>query len=260
MIEKSLDKNTESVAGKGNDDRKYRKRKLRAISSFAGGIANDFNEILAAIMGYIELTRLDTPVNSPPRKNIDSAMNAIDRAKDLVVDILSYSRQHEFERVPIQISQAVEKCLKSFKSSLPDKIKIRENIECFESRVNADPSQIRQILINLCTNAGRAMLDKGGVIDIKLENMMIDDQRKGARVDLLPGKYVMLAVSDTGCGMDEETIEKIFDPYFTTSGDGPGSGMGLAFVDNIVELCNGYIDVESEPGKGTTFSVILPEV
>lgn len=245
---------------KESDTKAHRTRKLQAISSFAGGIANDFNEILAVIMGYIELTRLDMPVASAPRKNLDSAMKAIDRAKDIVVDILGYSRLHELERTPIQINEIVEKSLASFRSSLPDKIKIKESIECGDCRVKANPSQIRQIVINLCTNAGQAMLDKGGVVDITLVNKTVNGQETAFSGDPLPGKYVALTVRDTGGGMDEETIEKIFDPYFTTLEAGPGSGMGLAMVDSIVEICGGYMDVESVPGKGTTFTILLPEV
>lgn len=261
MAGKKPDDKKKGTMKKENDTKAHRARKLQAISSLGGGIANDFNEILAAIMGYIELTRLDMPINSTSRKNLDSAMNAIARAKDLIVDMLSYSRQHELERKPIQIREIVEKSLASFKSSLPEKIKIREKIECGEGRVNANPSQIRQIVINLCTNAGQAMLGEGGVIDIKLENITVGDrQESSSSVDPLPGKYIVLTVRDTGRGMDQETIEKIFDPYFTTLEAGPGSGMGLAIVESIVELCSGYMDVESVPGKGTTFTLFLPEV
>lgn len=260
MMSKTLDQKNENRVAREQNSRKQRKLKLRAISGFAGGIANDFNEILSVIMGYIEMTRLDMPVSSPGRKNLDSAMNAIDRAKDLVVDVLTYSRQHELERKPVQVSKVLAECLKSFKSSLPDKIKINENVASSTGRVNANPSQIRQILINLCTNAGRAMIEKGGVLDIELEDIAVDDTNGVERINCLPGKYVKLTVRDTGCGMDEYIIDKIFDPYFTTSEDGPASGMGLALVDNIVELCNGHIDVESEPGKGTTFTILLPEV
>jgi signal transduction histidine kinase len=260
MGDKKPDNKTKGTVKQEIDIKAHRRRKLQAIRSFAGGIANDFNEILAVIMGYIELTRLDMPVDSASRNNLDSAMNAIDRAKDLVVDILSYNRQHELERTPIQIRPIVEKCLTSFRSSLPDKIKIQESIECEDCRVSANPSQIRQIVTNLCTNAGQAMLDKGGVIDITLENKTVDGQETVFPGDPLPGKYIALTVHDTGRGMDEETIEKIFDPYFTTLEAGPGSGMGLAMVDSIVELCSGYMDVESVSGRGTTFTILLPEV
>ena len=245
---------------KGVDTRAHRASKLRAISGFAGGIANDFNEILAVIMGYIELTRLDMPVNSASRKNLDSAMNAVERAKDLVVDILSYSRQHELKRTPIKIREIVEKSLTGLKSSLPSKIRINEQFECGDCKVKANPSQIRQIVINLCTNAGQAMIEKGGVIDITLDRLSVDEESRVFSFDPLPGNYIVLKVSDTGHGMDQETIEKIFDPYFSTREAGPCSGMGLAMVDGIVELCGGYVDVESMPGKGTTFTILLPEV
>ena len=243
-----------------SDTHAHRARKLRAINSFAAGIATDFNEILAVIMGYIELTRLDTPVNSVSRKNLDSAMNAIDRAKDMVVDILNYSRQHELERTPIPVRRILEQSLVSFKSSLPDKIKLNERIECGDANVKANPSQIRQIVINLCTNAGQAMLEKGGVIDITLDTMVVADQDSAFSFTPLPGNYVLLKVRDSGPGMDEETIEKIFDPYFSTLEAGPGSGMGLAMVESIVELCGGYVNVESAPGNGTEFTILLPEV
>jgi signal transduction histidine kinase len=236
-----------------------RKNRLRAASTFAAGVADDFNEILAVIMGYIELASLDMPVSNPARKNLDSAMSAINRAKDIVVDILSYSRQHELERTLIQISKVVDTCITSFKPSLPEKIKLVENIKQSESRVNANPSQIRQVFINLCTNASQAMLTSGGVLDITLDNIVIGDTHNYSTDDIIPGKYVMLKISDTGCGMDEDTMEKIFDPYFTTSDKGPGSGMGLALVDIIIDLCDGYIDVKSEPEKGSTFTVLLPE-
>ena len=254
------DDTVKNTVKNGMDTRAHRASKLRAISSFAGGIANDFNEIIAVIMGYIELTRLDMPVNSASRKNLDSAMNAIDRAKDLVVDILSYSRQHELKRTPVVIREIVEQSLTSFKSSLPSKIKINEHFGGGDCKVKANPSQIRQIVINLCTNAGQAMIDKGGVMDITLDRLSVDEESSEFSFTPLPGNYAVLKVSDTGHGMDQETIDKIFDPYFSTLEAGPCSGMGLAMVDGIVELYGGYISVESMPGKGTTFTILLPEV
>jgi signal transduction histidine kinase len=248
------------IQDKEKSHKEQRKKKLRAIGHFAGGIANDFNEIFSALTGYIQMARLDTDLGTPARKNLDYAMDIISRGNDLVLDILSYSQESGLKKGGVGLNEAAKKCLASFRSSLPDKIKIKERIECAGDRVQASFSQIKSILTNLCTNASCAMIEKGGIIDVQLEKKHFNKNDPQINGGLAPGDYAVLTVSDTGCGMDEDTMEKIFDPYFSTNGFGPGSGMGLAFVYHIVEMCGGLIDVKSELNKGTTFTVLLPVV
>ena len=235
-------------------------QKMEAIGTLAGGIAHDFNNILAAIVGYTQLAREDVPEDRRAQANLEEVLKAALRAKDLVRQILTFSRQKEEERTPLSIGPLVKEALRMLRASLPTSIEIRQHIKCKSDFVLADPTQIHQVLMNLCANAAHAMREKGGVLRISLEDIDVDSDAAGKRQDLEPGPYVHLTVSDTGRGMTPGVQEKIFEPYFTTKKTGEGTGMGLAVVHDIVKSYQGAIEVHSEPGKGTTFRVFLPRI
>ncbi|MFZ0931385.1 MAG: PAS domain S-box protein [Syntrophobacteraceae bacterium] len=235
-------------------------RKLEAIGTLAGGIAHDFNNVLAPIIGYTELALSDTPQLSPMRHGLEQILNAAMRARDLVKQILAFGRPgKKQQKMPVQISSIVKEALKLLRASLPSSIEIRQNIE--NGVASADSTQIHQVLLNLCTNAAHAMGDKG-ILEVSLfcVDLSKSDLAAQSIVDLKPGPYLKLCISDTGSGMDTATLERIFDPYFTTKEVGKGSGLGLAVVHGIVKRHDGAITVQSEPGKGSTFSIYIPAV
>ncbi len=236
-------------------------QKMEAIGTLAGGIAHDFNNILACILGYADLILDELPEGGKLWLQQEQVIKAGDRAKDLVKQILAFSRQAEQEQIPLAIHIVVKEAIKLLRSSIPTTIEIKENIDPKSGMVLADPTQLHQIVMNLCTNAYQAMRETGGVLAITLSACQIeDDDIKVSGAGLTPGSYVKLAISDTGCGMDQKTMENIFDPYFTTKKIGEGTGLGLAMVHGIVKTYNGHITVHSEPGKGTTFHVYLPQI
>ena len=234
-------------------------QKLEAIGTLAGGISHDFNNILAIIIGNIELAFDNIPSGSLAYKNLKQAEKACRRARDIVRQILSFSRQQMIlNQEPVKISEVIKESLKLFKSSIPATIEIRQDIGCESDMVMAEPTQINKVLTNLCTNAYHAMYDKGGILEVRLEKKNFNPGDRFPCPDMNPGSYLLLTVGDTGCGMDHDTIERIFDPYFTTKQVGKGSGMGLAVVHGIVANHQGFIAVESEPGKGSVFKIYLP--
>ncbi len=235
-------------------------QKMEAIGMLAGGIAHDFNNILQPIMGYTEMALNELPPSNPVRDKLEQVLKGSLRARELVGQILAISRfTCEQQRIPADISSIAKEALKFLRSSLPTSIKIRQNIRMGVAPV--DPTQIHQVLMNLCTNAAHAMGDKG-ILEVSLSPVDLSESALADRhsVDLKPGSYLRLIVSDTGCGMDKETLERIFDPYFTTREVGKGSGLGLAIVHGIVKRHKGAITVRSDPGKGTTFSVYIPRI
>ncbi|MDL1981894.1 MAG: ATP-binding protein [Deltaproteobacteria bacterium] len=232
--------------------------KMQAIGTLAGGIAHDFNNILGVIMGYTELTLLDVPEGTKMYSNLDQVLKASERARDLVKQILAFSRQSEQEREPVQLGSIVKEALKMLRRSLPTTIDIRQNIEKESGTVLADAIQIHQVLMNLCTNAAHAMGDTGGVLNVGLSDVDLDIDAAANFPGLKPGPYVRLTVSDTGHGIDGSILERIFDPFFTTKDKGKGTGMGLAVVHGIVKSYSGAITVYSEPEQGTTFHVYFP--
>lgn len=235
-------------------------QKMEAIGTLAGGIAHDFNNILGAIMGYTELSRLDTPPSSILRSNLEEVLTAAHRAKDLVKQILAFSRQEsEHKRAPVEIGRIVKEALKLLRASLPATIEIRQDIQSETAMVLADSTQIHQVLVNLCTNAGHAM-SEGGVLTVGLTDVHWDYGLAALHPELKPASYLKLSVSDTGHGMDAATLERIFDPYFTTKEIGSGSGLGLAVVHGIVKRHDGAISVYSEPGKGSSFQIYFPKI
>ncbi len=233
-------------------------QKMEAMGTLAGGIAHDFNNILMAMLGYSDMARQDIPKDSPARVSLKAVFEAGARAKDLVNQILTFSRQTEHERQPVKIHPIVKEALKLLRASLPTTIEIRKNIDTNCGIILADPTQIHQVMMNLCTNAFHAMREKGGVLDVSLKNVEVDASYMEAYPQLSPGKYIRLVVSDTGCGMDKATMARIFDPFFTSKAVGEGTGMGLSTVHGIVKSHEGAITVYSEPGKGSSFNVYFP--
>jgi PAS domain S-box-containing protein len=233
-------------------------QRMEAIGTLAGGIAHDFNNILSAIIGYTEIALFQEPSEgSSVHHSLEQVLGAAERAKDLVKQILAFSRQAEEERRPVLIEPLVKEALKLLRATLPTTIEIRQSIAPHEGSVMADPTQIHQVLMNLCTNAHHAMREKGGVLEVRLESATLDADEAAAR-DLRSGRYLALSVNDTGCGMSPEVVGRIFDPYFTTKEKAVGTGLGLAVVHGIVKGHGGAISVESKPGKGSTFTVYLP--
>ncbi|MBU0665296.1 MAG: PAS domain S-box protein [Proteobacteria bacterium] len=235
-------------------------QKMEAIGTLAGGIAHDFNNILAPILGYSELALARISPGDPLVADLQQVITAAMRAKDLVQQILAFSRQAPQEKKPLQPHLVVKEALKLLRASLPSTIEIREEIPAECGAILADPTQFHQIVMNLCTNAYHAMRETGGVLRVRLAKITIDDASRVPSVDLARGDYVVLEISDTGCGMEQKTLAHIFDPYFTTKGKGEGTGLGLAVVHGIVKSYQGHITVYSEPGKGTHFHVYLPRI
>lgn len=233
-------------------------QKMEAIGTLAGGIAHDFNNILTPIIGYTELCIYNTEKESLQYRNLSEILAAANRAKDLVQQILTFSRHTMPERKPIRISPILKEAIKLLRATLPATIEIQQHIDVELDMVAADATQIHQILMNLCTNASHAMQKNGGVLDINLDEIEFDSKIKIQYPAIMEGKYLRLTVSDTGHGIPKEEIEQIFDPYFTTKEKGEGTGLGLAVVHGIVKSHNGHIRVYSKPGKGTTFHIYLP--
>ncbi|MDD5758297.1 MAG: ATP-binding protein [Desulfobulbaceae bacterium] len=239
---------------------KQDQQRLESIGTLAGGIAHDFNNILSAIIGYADLALMrELDDGRSVREDLCQVRKAADRATDLVRQILTFSRKQPQEKIPLQISLVIKEALKLLRASIPTTIEIRQEI-ISSATVLADPTQIHQIVMNLCTNAYHAMMEDGGVLGVTLEETTIEPGTGASDLELPPGRYVVFSVSDTGCGMDKETMSKIFDPYFTTKEIGKGTGLGLAVVHGIVKTHNGRVSVYSELGKGTTFNVYLPMI
>ncbi|MFH1010889.1 MAG: PAS domain S-box protein [bacterium] len=235
-------------------------QKMEAIGTLAGGIAHDFNNILMAMLGYAEMAKIDLSEGSLAQSDLEEILRAGRRAKDLVRQILAFSRQIEQERKPITLHPVIKEVLRLLRASLPSTIEIRQNIDTNCGVVLADATQIHQVLMNLCSNAHHAMREKGGVLGVELSKIEVDADSARAVPNLREGSYVRLTVSDTGHGMDRATMERIFEPFFTTKGVGEGTGMGLATVHGIVTSHGGAITVYSEPDKGTTFRIYLPRL
>jgi len=234
-------------------------QKMEAIGALAGGIAHDFNNILTAILGYSDLARKDLGPGSPVLRRIDEIVRASQRARDLVRQILTFSRKTSHDRQPVDIDPIVEEALKLIEVSIPKNITIERHIGTGMKQVLADPTQIHQVVMNLCTNAAHAM-PEGGLLEVRLGFRQIEGDDPGCSPELSPGPYVELMVRDTGYGMSPDIVDKVFDPFFTTKPPGDGTGMGLAVVHGIVKSHGGAISVSSTPGRGTSFFVHLPVV
>ena len=232
-------------------------QKMEALGTLAGGIAHDFNNVLAAILGYIELARFDVDESSPARKSVDQIYKAAQRARNLVSHILSFSRQSMHEKKPVFMQQIINESLELLRASLPSTIEIKQSMTTKMFPIEADATQIHQIIMNLCTNASHA-LDQGGVLSILLDVVTFNELEAHGFIELEPGAYMKLSVSDTGCGMSSEVKKCIFDPYFTTKGKGQGTGMGLAVVHGILKAHGGAVHVDSELGEGSSFHLYFP--
>jgi PAS domain S-box-containing protein len=235
-------------------------QKLEAVGTLAGGIAHDFNNILSAIMGYTELAKLDAAGQPGLQSQLQEVLKGAKRARDLVKQILTFSRQGRQERKPIDVRLILKEALRLLRATLPSTIEIRQNIRAGCGPVEADPTQIHQVLMNLCTNSAHAMREQGGVLEIELQPVQLGRPEIRRLPGLRTGSYLKLTVRDTGHGIAPENIERIFDPYFTTKDKGEGTGLGLAVVQGIVQTHNGAITAESRPGEGTTFHVLLPVI
>jgi PAS domain S-box-containing protein len=234
-------------------------QKMEAIGTLAGGIAHDFNNILMAIIGFTEMAQKNLSLEDKNRKYLQNVLEASRRAKELVKQILTFSRQQGQEKQPLQASLVVKEALKLLNASLPSTIEIRQDIDHHLKPVLADPAQIHQVIMNLGTNAAHAMRDKGGILEVSLRQSEIASDAESS-MELPPGDYLVLMVRDTGHGMDSAVMERIFEPFFTTKETDKGTGMGMAVVHGIVKDLNGDIVVQSSVGAGTTVSVYLPVI
>ncbi len=232
--------------------------KMEAIGTLAGGIAHDFNNILGAILGYAEMVQEDSPAGSILRHDIAEIIKAGHRARDLVKQILAFSRQAETEHLPVQPAFIIHEAIKMLRSSLPSTITITQNIDMDAGLILASPTQIHQIVMNLCTNAFHAMEQAGGTLAISLEKKTLNAGDIVDKPGVQSGVFVQLSIGDTGPGIAPELWDKIFDPYFTTKEVGKGTGMGLAIIHGIVKSYGGWVSFQSRPGKGTVFQVLLP--
>ncbi len=234
--------------------------KMEAIGTLSGGIAHDFNNILATILGFADMARDDLPQGSQIKQQLDEVINAGNRAKELVKQILAFSRKTEQKQIPVQVHLLINETLNFLRASIPATIKIELNIAPNCGTILADPTQIHQVLMNLCANAAYAMEDHGGLlsIDLKMVELTVDDLKDKPQQQ--PGIYLVLIIKDTGTGIKADHLHRIFDPYFTTKEVGKGSGMGLAVVHGIVHSHNGLITHESTEGQGTTFRLFFPQI
>ena len=240
------------------EDQLLQAQKMEAIGTLAGGIAHDFNNILGAIIGYTEISYYDLPENSKARNNMAQVLQAGNRARDLVKQILAFSRKSNSDHKLIDIVPITKEVLKLLRASLPSTIDIRSRIATEIGLILADPTQIHQVLMNLCTNAAHAMEDGGGRLDVELATVRLDAGTCSKFPDVEPGGYVQLIVRDNGHGIDPAILDRIFDPYFTTKEMGKGTGMGLAVVHGIVRSQKGCIHVRSRIAGGTEFEVLFP--
>lgn len=233
-------------------------QKIEAVGTLADGIAHDFNNILSAVIGHCELSGLYLPKGSPAKKNLKIILDAAYRARDLVHLIELISIDNEPQQKPLHIHLVVKEVLKLVRASLPATIKIEQQLISESDTVLCDPAQIHQVLMNLCTNAHHSMRETGGTLSVTLKAVELDTEDAAQHPELEPGVYTRITVGDSGLGMDETTLERIFDPYFTTKEQHIGTGLGLAVARSIVKKYAGVILVSSELGKGTTFTVFLP--
>lgn len=234
-------------------------QKMEAIGTLAGGIAHDFNNILSAVIGFSELSMVEIPLGSQLYSNLQQVISAGERAKGLIHQILTFSRQTEPEVQPVHLGMLAKEALKLLRASLPAAIEIQQSIES-QSIVMADPTQLHQVIMNLCTNASHAMRDHGGVLELRLSDRTVGIAEIDGFQDLQPGTYLELTVKDSGQGMPPDVMTRIFEPFFTTKAKGQGTGMGLSVVHGIVKNCKGAIQVASQPQAGSTFRVLLPSM
>lgn len=235
-------------------------QKMEALGTLAGGIAHDFNNILGIILGYTEMVLWSKPAGSGEHNQLSEVLKATYRAKELVKQILAFSRRSKHEKKPVQIGLVVKEAMKMLRASLPSTIEIKTNVSS-QALVLADPTQVHQVLMNLCTNAAHAMRQNGGILEVRLTNVRIEPgEAIRLHSELQAGPYVRLDVRDTGDGINPAILNRIFDPFFTTKEQGVGTGLGLAVVHGIVKSHGGAIEVESSVGEGTRFQLFFPAI
>lgn len=241
------------------EDRTRQSQKMEAIGTLAGGIAHDFNNILAPIIGYTELVMDSLPRGGREASMLNEVKKASFRAKELVRQILAFSRKSKQEILLHKIQPVIKEALKLLRSSIPTLIEIKQDIDDNCGPILCDQTQIHEVVMNLCANASHAMAQGGGVLEISLSRITVQQEAPLALEGVPAGSYIRLVVSDTGHGMDEYTLSRVFEPYFTTKEKGEGTGLGLSLVHRIVEDHHGIIKVHSRPGAGTTFLIYFPE-
>lgn len=237
----------------------FQAQKMESIGTLAGGIAHDFNNILTAILGYAELAKLKLPPENKARSDIAHIQRSGERAADLVRQILTFSRKSDHFLEPLQMHRIVHESIDMLRASLPSTIKIKDHVDDKSGLVMADPTNIQQIVINLCTNAVHAMENEKGTLHISLYAEHLKPEQVISEKGESNGSFVVLEIKDSGHGMDEQTLAIIFEPYFTTKKTGKGTGLGLSVIHGIVKDYRGFIRVKSKPGTGSTFTVFLPE-
>jgi len=235
-------------------------RKMESVGTMASGIAHDFNNILFMITGNAELAMEDISEWNPVYNNLKEIKSAGLRAAGIVNQLLNFSRKTDQEFKPIRAVTVIKDVIEFLRSTIPTTIEFRKQLPDIETTILGDPTQINQMMINLCINASQAMEATGGILDIAVENITLDETTVERHSDLAPGDYLKITIIDTGPGIEPQTMGRIFDPYFTTKGVGKGSGMGLAVVHGIVKNHNGTITVDSQPGEGATFTILFPVI
>jgi PAS domain S-box-containing protein len=235
-------------------------QKLEAIGTLTGGIAHDFNNILLIMLGNTELALEDVPVGAAAYENLQEVLKAGRRAKTFVQQLLTFGRPDRHGQRPLLLQPVLEDTLSFLRASLLKTVTLRTDFSCPTGPVLADPTQIQQLLVNLCINAVQAMQEKGGILQVRLQRITAEELQREHSTTAPPGWWLKLVVRDTGCGMAPEVMERVFEPFFTTKPLGEGTGLGLAMVHGIVRNHGGIITVKSQPGQGTTFQVYLPEI
>jgi PAS domain S-box-containing protein len=241
------------------NERLKQAEKMESIGTLAGGIAHDFNNILGGIIGYADLSLDEVPPGSQLAKNLQHILDGGDRAKNLIRQILDFSRRGKEERTPQYLSPVIKEVIGLLRASLPSSIEIKSSLVSDTIPVLADPTQIHEIIMNLCTNAAHAMNNEKGVLEVTYKEETFNRPIEGLAGTVPPGIYSVITVRDNGCGMDAITQKRIFEPFFTTKPPGKGTGMGMAVLYGIVQRHEGTVTIESEPGKGTTVEVYLPK-
>jgi PAS domain S-box-containing protein len=248
------------ITARRQAEEKFRQiHKMEAIATLASGIAHDFNNILGAIMGNAEIGLIGVSPGEKIAVRLGNILQASHRARELVAQILSFSRSEAGEVRPLKVGPIVKETLKLLRPSIPTTVDIVVDVDAEAGQIDADATRIHQIIVNLCTNAAHAMRDDGGTLTISLTSVAVKEGEKIRRTKRPPGAYIRLCVTDTGPGMEEPTLGRIFEPYFTTKEKGEGTGLGLYVVHGIVQQFNGWMDVSSIPGQGTTFSIYFPQ-
>ncbi len=238
----------------------HQAQKMEAIGTLAGGIFHDIKNVLSTIILNTELAISDNPDHNSIEHELEQVLKASTHAKDLVKQILTFSRQDKEERKPVKISLIVKEALKLIKASLPKNIRIHQNIAADSGMAMADETQMHQVLMNLCINAAHAMHKKGGILEVSLAAIDLVSAGVAEYLNIKPGAYLKITVSDTGQGMDRAIRERVFDPFFTAKDPGKSTGLGLSVADRIVRNHGGTITVYSEPGRGAIFDIFLPRL